>query len=64
MMTDPELAAQVERERVELKAAPVVPSAGTIARCWWCGRVIVGEPTLVETVGGRERYKGRCCHAE
>jgi hypothetical protein len=63
-MTTDDLAAQVERERAELKAAPSVPSAGTITRCWWCGRVIVGESTLVETVGGRGRYKGRCCHAE
>jgi hypothetical protein len=63
-VTTDDLDAQVKREAAELAAAPAVPSAGTVARCHWCGRVIVGEPTRVESIGSAERFKGECCRAK
>lgn len=64
-MTREELLAQVERERVELAAAPPVPSAGLSQRCHWCGQLIPYESaTLVETVHGVDRYRGGCCNGK
>jgi len=58
----PDLHAQVDKEAAEIKAAPVVSSAGHIGRCSFCGRV-ANRLTLVEVQQGIERYKGECCDA-
>lgn len=60
-MTPDELAKQVEKEQAELAAAPIAPSAGTVARCYFCGAV-TRETQFVERVDGFERHRGiDCC---
>lgn len=51
----------IAKEKVELDAAPPAQLGPFLGRCHWCGRV-ARTLTLVEVVGGAERYKGECCH--
>jgi hypothetical protein len=60
--TPNELEKQVAKEQAELAAAPVVPSAGLLQRCHFCGQLTPSGSELRGPLPESPiRLKGRCC---
>ena len=60
-----DLAKQVEQELAEIQNAPVVPSAGLLQRCYFCGSVTHGGSEVRGPVAQdgsfQTKFKGVCC---
>jgi len=60
--SEAELASRIAKEQAELAAAPLVPSAGLIERCHFCGQLTHGGSELRGPVPDSPiRLQGRCC---
>lgn len=60
-----DLTQQIEAERAELAAAPLVQLGPAVQRCHFCGQ-LAATGSVVEVVDGhevrgQERFKGGCC---